>query len=89
MCRAQLIEALKQTSWGNKDRRHFISREEEYVGALRASFGIWCVCCSCPALVNTNMTRRQPREVLVQSIYLPAVHVSPLLIKKLCVLFSL
>nr|AWK67839.1 ACOX [Dunaliella tertiolecta] len=39
--RAQLVEALKRTSWGNKERRHFMTREEEYVEALRASFGIW------------------------------------------------
>jgi len=35
------VAALQQTTWGRKDTRHFLSREEEYVGALRASLGIW------------------------------------------------
>lgn len=34
---------LSKTSWGDKSRRYFLNREEEYVGALKAALGIWCV----------------------------------------------
>ncbi|GFR44234.1 hypothetical protein Agub_g5369 [Astrephomene gubernaculifera] len=34
-------ELLASTPWGDKSRRYFLDREEEYVGALRAAFGIW------------------------------------------------
>jgi len=39
--RAQFIEILQKTSWGDKSRRHFLTREEEYVGGLKAALGIW------------------------------------------------
>jgi acyl-CoA oxidase len=32
---------LAATPWGDKSRRHFLSREEEYVGGLRAALAIW------------------------------------------------
>lgn len=40
-CSRKFAEVLAQTSWGDKTRRYFLSREEEYVGALRAALGIW------------------------------------------------
>lgn len=39
--RARLVELLSKTTWGKKDRRHFLSREEEYVGGLKAALGVW------------------------------------------------
>ncbi|KAG2435906.1 hypothetical protein HXX76_007101 [Chlamydomonas incerta] len=37
----KLAEMLSNTSWGDKSRRYFLTREEEYVGALKAALGIW------------------------------------------------
>ncbi|GBF98378.1 peroxisomal acyl-coenzyme A oxidase [Raphidocelis subcapitata] len=39
--RAELARILTQTPWADKSNRHFLSREEEYVGGLRAALGIW------------------------------------------------
>lgn len=39
--RAALAAQLAKIPWADKSRRHFLSREEEYVGALRAALGIW------------------------------------------------
>ncbi|KAI8467455.1 MAG: acyl-CoA dehydrogenase/oxidase C-terminal [Monoraphidium minutum] len=39
--RAELARQVAQTTWGDKSNRHFLSREEEYVGGLRAALGIW------------------------------------------------
>ncbi len=39
--RHELAKMLSETSWGNKSRRHFLSREQEYVEALKAALGIW------------------------------------------------
>lgn len=41
LCRAQFAAMLQRTSWGDKSRRYFLSREEEYTEALRAALGIW------------------------------------------------
>ena len=32
---------MSETSWGDKSRRHFLNREEEYVHALQGALGIW------------------------------------------------
>ncbi len=40
-CRGEFAKMLAATPWGDKSRRHFLTREEEYVGALQASLGIW------------------------------------------------
>jgi len=32
---------LEATPWADKSRRYFLTREEEYVGGLRAALGIW------------------------------------------------
>lgn len=40
-CRNELAKMLAQTPWGDKSRRHFLSREQEYVEALKAALGIW------------------------------------------------
>lgn len=39
--RAQFAQVLAKTPWGDKSKRHFMSREEEYVAALQAALGIW------------------------------------------------
>ncbi|MEW5313953.1 MAG: hypothetical protein WDW38_005483 [Sanguina aurantia] len=39
--RRKFAEALSQTSWGDKTHRYSLSREEEYVGALKGALGIW------------------------------------------------
>jgi len=39
--RAQLVDLLQKSGWGDKSKRHSLSREEEYVGALKGAFGIW------------------------------------------------
>ena len=39
--RASLAAHLESQPWGDKSQRPFLSREEEYVGALRAALGIW------------------------------------------------
>ncbi len=39
--RERFAELLQRTSWGNKDNRYFLSREEEYEAGLRVAFGIW------------------------------------------------
>jgi acyl-CoA oxidase len=39
--RAKLAEALSKTSWGDKSKRHYLTREQEYVQALQAALGIW------------------------------------------------
>ncbi len=41
--RRELATFLATQPWGDKRRRYFLSRTEEYVGALRASLGIWCM----------------------------------------------
>ncbi len=42
LCRRRELAAFLATQpWGDKRRRYFLSRTEEYVGALRASLGIW------------------------------------------------
>ena len=35
----RLATELEETAWGNKARRHFLSREEEYVAGLRGGIG--------------------------------------------------
>ncbi|GLI67460.1 hypothetical protein VaNZ11_011657 [Volvox africanus] len=37
----RFAEILAKTAWGDKSKRYFLSREEEYVGGLRAALGIW------------------------------------------------
>ncbi len=39
--RQRLSNKLQTLDWGRKDGRYFLTREEEYVGGLRAAFGIW------------------------------------------------
>ena len=39
--RASLAAHLEAQPWGDKSRRPFLSREQEYVGALKAALGIW------------------------------------------------
>lgn len=39
--KAEIARMLASTPWGDKSRRHFLSREEEYVGGLEAALGIW------------------------------------------------
>jgi acyl-CoA oxidase len=36
-----MVASLELLPWSNKDRRFFLSREEEYIGALRAATQIW------------------------------------------------
>lgn len=43
VCSHRFADVLAKTSWGDKSRRHFLSREEEYVGGLKAALGIWWV----------------------------------------------
>lgn len=33
---------LKQTEFGDKSRRYYLTRTEEYVDGLKAALGIWC-----------------------------------------------
>lgn len=40
-CRQRLARELEQLPWSRKDKRYFLSREEEYVGGLRAATQIW------------------------------------------------
>jgi hypothetical protein len=42
-CRALYAELLAGTAWGNKGRRYFLSRVEEYVEGLKTALGIWWV----------------------------------------------
>jgi hypothetical protein len=39
--RATLAKELAAKPWGDKSRRYFLTREEEYVGGLEAAVGIW------------------------------------------------
>ena len=39
--RASLAAHLEAQPWGDKSKRPFMSREQEYVSALRAALGIW------------------------------------------------
>ncbi|GAX78870.1 hypothetical protein CEUSTIGMA_g6309.t1 [Chlamydomonas eustigma] len=39
--RLRLAKEMALTSWGDKSRRHFLTREEEYVEALKGALGIW------------------------------------------------
>ncbi|KAG2488798.1 hypothetical protein HYH03_012598 [Edaphochlamys debaryana] len=39
--RMRFADILDKTEWGNKANRYFLSREEEYVGGLKAALGIW------------------------------------------------
>ena len=39
--RVRFAEEVSKTSWGDKSRRYFLEREEEYVGGLKAALGIW------------------------------------------------
>lgn len=36
-----LIEKISKTDWGDKTKRYFLTRDQEYVGGLKAAFGIW------------------------------------------------
>jgi acyl-CoA oxidase len=38
---AELARMLAATPWGDKSRRYFLTREEEYVGGLRAALAAW------------------------------------------------
>lgn len=33
---------LKETEFGDKSRRYYLTRTEEYVDGLKAALGIWC-----------------------------------------------
>ena len=37
----RLADEISKTDWGNKSRRHFLSREEEYIAGLKGAVGIW------------------------------------------------
>jgi hypothetical protein len=37
---------LSKSPWAEKSKRHSMSREEEYVAALRAALGIWYAACN-------------------------------------------
>lgn len=39
--RASLAAHLEAQPWGDKSARPFLSREQEYVAALKAALGIW------------------------------------------------
>ena len=41
-CRAELAGIVKETEWGDKSRRYYLTRTEEYVDGLKAALGIWC-----------------------------------------------
>ncbi|KAK9834972.1 hypothetical protein WJX81_000797 [Elliptochloris bilobata] len=38
---AELAGILKETEWGDKSRRYYLTRTEEYVDGLKAALGIW------------------------------------------------
>jgi acyl-CoA oxidase len=40
-CRDRLAAELEQMPWSSKERRYFLTREEEYVGGIRAAMQIW------------------------------------------------
>jgi hypothetical protein len=40
-CRQRFAQELEKLPWSRKDRRYFLTREEEYVGGLRAATQIW------------------------------------------------
>jgi acyl-CoA oxidase len=42
---AELAGILKETEWGDKSRRYYLTRTEEYVEGLKAALGIWCAPC--------------------------------------------
>ena len=39
--RKEFAKLLASQEWGSKTKRYALSREEEYVGALRGALGIW------------------------------------------------
>ncbi|KAK9833196.1 hypothetical protein WJX74_009804 [Apatococcus lobatus] len=39
--RSRMVAQLEKLPWGQKSQRAFLSREQEYVQALRAAMGIW------------------------------------------------
>ncbi|KAK9824680.1 hypothetical protein WJX72_012328 [[Myrmecia] bisecta] len=39
--KAELVKMLSDSEWGNKSRRYFLTRQEEYTGALQGILGIW------------------------------------------------
>jgi len=39
--RRELVKLLQSQPWGDKTSRYFMTREQEYVGGLQASIGIW------------------------------------------------
>jgi len=39
--RRELADELARLPWADKSRRYFLTREEEYVGGLRAAIGVW------------------------------------------------
>lgn len=39
--RRELADQLARLPWADKSRRYFLSREEEYVGGLKAALGVW------------------------------------------------
>ena len=41
--RKELIDLLTTEPWGDKSRRNFLDRREEYVAGLRGAVGIWYV----------------------------------------------
>lgn len=41
LCSRKFADILAKTTWGDKTKRYFLSREEEYVGGLKAALGIW------------------------------------------------
>ena len=41
LCRDKLVKLLQAQPWGDKSRRYFYSRTEEYVTALQAAIGLW------------------------------------------------
>lgn len=41
VCRFKFAKELEQLPWSRKDRRYFLTRNEEYIGALRAATQIW------------------------------------------------
>lgn len=41
VCRFRFAKELEKLPWSRKDRRYFLTRHEEYIGALRAATQIW------------------------------------------------
>lgn len=39
--RAELVQYLQEQPWGDKSRRYFLTRNEEYVGGLEAITNVW------------------------------------------------